>query len=83
MAFWTALRRWGERAIDAGVLTIDDIRKGDPAACTLLVGASSGTPVGEVLPPRLAPVAPRVNSGYATEQDLQRLMAQAIAMRRR
>jgi hypothetical protein len=29
MAFWTALRQWGERAIAAGILTIDDI-SGNP-----------------------------------------------------
>jgi len=33
-AFWSALRRWGERAIGAGVLTVADLRSGDPAACT-------------------------------------------------
>jgi len=33
------LRRWGERALAAGVLTIPDIRNGDPAACTLLWAA--------------------------------------------
>jgi hypothetical protein len=33
--FWSALRRWGARAVAAGILTITDIRNGDPAACTL------------------------------------------------
>jgi hypothetical protein len=33
--FWSALRRWGERAVAAGFLTIDAIKNGDPAACTL------------------------------------------------
>jgi hypothetical protein len=33
--FWSALRRWAERAVAAGILTIADIRNGDPAACTL------------------------------------------------
>jgi hypothetical protein len=42
--FWSALRRWGERAVAAGILTITDIRNGDPAACTLL-----GAPIS---PPR-------------------------------
>ena len=42
--FWSALRRWGERAVAAGILTITDIRNGDPAACTL-----PGAPVS---PPR-------------------------------
>ena len=40
-AFWSALRRWGERAVAAGVLTIDDIKNGDPAACTPLPGTIS------------------------------------------
>jgi len=30
MAFWSALRRWAERAISAGVLTIADIKSGTP-----------------------------------------------------
>jgi hypothetical protein len=31
-AFWTALRRWGERAMAAGILTVADIRNDDIAA---------------------------------------------------
>src|SRR4051794_17486369 len=34
-AFWSALRRWGERAVATGVLIIADLRDADPAACTL------------------------------------------------
>jgi hypothetical protein len=82
MAFWTALRRWGERAIDAGVLTIDDIRNRDPAACTLLAGARSCTPVSEAPPQRLAAVAPREESRLAQE-EFERLLARTIADRRR
>jgi hypothetical protein len=41
ISFWSALRRWGERAVAAGILTGTDIRSGDPEACTLLLGASS------------------------------------------
>ena len=40
-AFLTAARRWAERAIDSGALTIADLRNGDPAACTLLSGGIS------------------------------------------
>jgi hypothetical protein len=29
--FWSALRRWGERAVAAGILTIPDIKNGHPA----------------------------------------------------
>jgi hypothetical protein len=34
-AFWSALRRWAQRAVAGGVLTVGQIRTGDPAACTL------------------------------------------------
>jgi hypothetical protein len=34
-AFWTACRRWGERAVAAGTISIDDLRRVDTAACTL------------------------------------------------
>jgi hypothetical protein len=51
-AFWTALRRWGERAVAAGILTVGDIRSGDPAACTpKLVGRHSGRLSVPVAPP--------------------------------
>ena len=33
--FRSTLRRWGARAVAAGILTIADIRNGDPEACTL------------------------------------------------
>jgi hypothetical protein len=32
--FWSALRRWGEQAVAAGVVTIADLRDGVIAACT-------------------------------------------------
>jgi hypothetical protein len=47
MAFWSALRRSGERAIAAGTLSLDQIRNGDPAACTLLPDGISPAPVSE------------------------------------
>ena len=49
-AFWTALRIWGERALAAGVLTIVDIKDGDPAACTL-PKTSANVANGYVAPP--------------------------------
>jgi len=55
MAFWSALRRWGERAVAAGILTVADIRNGDPAACALLPGSIS--PVSVPLAEKPAPVA--------------------------
>jgi hypothetical protein len=33
--FWSALRRWGERAVAAGFLTIDAVKNRDPTVCTL------------------------------------------------
>jgi hypothetical protein len=44
--FWHAARQWAERAIAAGILTVGDLKKGAPEACTLLVmgsGASDGS----------------------------------------
>jgi hypothetical protein len=35
-AFWSALRRWADRAISDGVLTSADIKDGTAAACTLV-----------------------------------------------
>jgi hypothetical protein len=46
-AFWSALRRWGERAVAAGILTITDIRSGDSAACTLPGACLSPPPVSQ------------------------------------
>jgi len=43
IAFWSALRRWGERALAADILTIGDIRNGSPAACTLPPARVSST----------------------------------------
>ena len=49
VAFHTAARLWAERAIAAGVLTIADLRNGDPSACTLIGRASNRA----VVPARL------------------------------
>ena len=43
--FWSTLRRWGARAVAAGILTIADIKNGDPAACTLPGAPVSSPPV--------------------------------------
>ena len=42
--FWSTLRRWGARAVAAGILTIADIRNGGPAACTLPRAPTSSAP---------------------------------------
>jgi hypothetical protein len=44
-AFHSAARRWVERAIVSGTLTVADLRNGNPEACTLLPAFSS-TPAG-------------------------------------
>ena len=46
-AFHAAARRWAERAIAAGMLTIAELRNGDPAACTLLSGRLCGAEISE------------------------------------
>jgi len=76
------LRRWGERAIAAGVLTIPDIRNGDPAACTLLSGADLPEEVGDDHSRLTQPVARRARS-CTSEEALELAMARAIAARRR
>jgi hypothetical protein len=45
IAFSSALRRWGERAVASGTLTVDHIKNADLAACTLLSGGVSALPV--------------------------------------
>jgi hypothetical protein len=45
LAFHAAARRWALEAIDAGVLTIDHIRKGVQPTCTLLETASAPAPM--------------------------------------
>jgi hypothetical protein len=45
MAFWSAARRWAERAVVSGFLSVDDIRNDVGKACTLLPGAGWLAPV--------------------------------------
>jgi hypothetical protein len=80
-AFWTALRRWGERAIAAGILTIGDIRNGNPEACTLLLAA--GLPRTVTYGHRSAPAGLGADSPYARQSEFERLLARTIAARRR
>ena len=44
-AFWSAARRWAERALVSGFLSVDDIRNGVAEACTLLPGPSLPAPL--------------------------------------
>jgi hypothetical protein len=82
-AFWTALRRWGERAIAAGILTIGDIKNGNLEACTLLPRANSPEPIGEAATQFSAIVAPRADSPDARQMAFEQLLARTIAARRR
>jgi hypothetical protein len=65
VAFWSALRRWAERAVAAGALTVDHVKSGDPVACTLLPSGDSPVPVPE--PQKRTPVAPAERPGEAAE----------------
>jgi len=56
--FWSELRRWSERAVVAGVLTVDRVKNDDSAACTVLSGGISPAPVFPTEKPAPAPVAP-------------------------
>jgi hypothetical protein len=38
--FHAGARRWAERAVECGALTVADLRNADPAACTLARGYS-------------------------------------------
>jgi hypothetical protein len=83
-AFWSALRRWGERAIAAGILTVADVRDGDGEACTLLPRATLPVPIDDDAARRSpTPIAPRAENRYTPQENLERLMAQAIAAARR
>src|SRR5579863_5781812 len=46
-AFHTAARRWAERAVASGLLTVAELRSGDPAACALAGGGKLSAPVPE------------------------------------
>jgi hypothetical protein len=52
-AFWSALRRWGERAVASGMLPVADLRNGTTAACTPLLSGTSSAPVSEPRKPAL------------------------------
>jgi hypothetical protein len=45
--FWAACRRWAERAVTLGLLSVADL-KADPAACTLISGGISPASAPEV-----------------------------------
>lgn len=59
MAFHAAARRWAEKAVASGMLTIAELRKADPAACTLLSGRVSGAEISERRSPAIPALAAR------------------------
>jgi hypothetical protein len=81
--FDAAGRQWVAEAIATGVLTVDALKNGLVSTRALGPATTSPLPVGEVPPQRFEPVASRADSPYAPQQKLERLMAQAIAIRRR
>jgi hypothetical protein len=81
--FHSCARRWAEAAVAAGALSVDVLKNGDPAACTLLQGTISLTLESQSPEQFPTPVVHRAESSYTQQQDLERLMAQAIAARRR
>jgi hypothetical protein len=81
--FDAAARRWVAEAIATGLLTLDALKNGPTATRALVPTAVSSPHADEAARQSPAPVAPRADSRYAHQQDLERLMAKAIAMRRR
>jgi hypothetical protein len=47
-AFWSALRRWGERAVAAGILTIADLQSDSAPACTLPERGKPTLPLSDI-----------------------------------
>ena len=76
-AFHSACRRWAERAIASGLLTLPELRSGDPAACMLLQDRISGAEVSQPRSPAaLAPVAR--HGGLTITVALDRMMAMQL-----
>jgi hypothetical protein len=72
-----------EAAVTAGALSVDVLKSADPAAYTLLRGTIALTPESQSPKQYPTPVVHRAESSYTPQQNLERLMAQAISMRRR
>jgi len=64
-AFWSAARRWAEKAVVSGFLSVDDIRNGVGEVCTLLAGVNSPAPAG--LSQKSGDIAPAERPGEAVE----------------
>jgi hypothetical protein len=63
--FWGAARKWAERAVTVGILTVADIKNGAPAACTLRPSGMSPLAVFASPQTCFAPVALPERSGEA------------------
>jgi hypothetical protein len=81
--FHSSARRWAEAAIAAGALSVNVLKNGNPAACTLLPRANSLEPIGEAATRSCAIVAARADSPYAGQMAFEQLLARTIAARRR
>jgi hypothetical protein len=46
--FHRSARQWAERAVAAGLLTIDDLKKGPRTACTLVAGVEQPSPLPDI-----------------------------------
>ena len=64
-AFWSALRRWGERAVASGILTVADVRNGAAVTCTLPPGGISPAAISR--DQKAAPVPPAASPDGANE----------------
>jgi len=80
--FDAAGRRWVAEAIATGAMTVDALRNGLAATRALVPAAISPTSDCDAPPQHLARLSPP-DFHYARQRDLERLMAQAIATRRR
>src|SRR6266568_2263693 len=79
ISFHTSARRWAERAIAIGILTIADLQDGDPAACTLFSGGFSPRQVPDTAKHIFA--APRrseVISGLALDEMMGKQVRELI-----
>ncbi len=46
--FWGAARQWAEHAVTAGMLTINDLKNGPGAACTLVARVEQPSPLPDI-----------------------------------
>jgi hypothetical protein len=82
--FDAAGRRWVAEAIATGTLTVEELKNHSAATRALVPATRSPASVGDEVPPQPpSPVTPRAESCFTPQQNLERLMAEAIAMRRR